>query len=259
MKAVILAGGMGTRMGGLGGPPKALLPVGNDPIVAHVMSIYRSWGISEFVVCVGHRAQEFVAWFDQESVANARYTPGAAEFELADAHTGVAYQVTVVDTGEATSSGGRLRRIESWLDGTFLLTYADGVADINIPEILEVHRTSGADVTMTGVALSVPYGVATAVNGLAETFEEKPTLPGFLTNIGFYVVEPEAIAKWCGSDVTSWEGDALPMIARERRLAVHEHDGFWAAMDYPHQHADLVGVWEEHGAVWLRRAQDAKS
>lgn len=253
MKAVILAGGLGTRMGGLAGPPKPLQQIGDSPVVGHVMRIYLGWGIAEFVVCVGHRAAEFLKWFGNQSASETRHSADATEFELVDAASGVPYRVTVVDTGQETASGGRLKRIEPWLDDTFLMTYADGLADVDVPATIDFHRMSGADVTMTGVALYVPYGVASAVNGIASTFQEKPTLPGFTTNIGFYVIEPSAVAKWCSSDETSWEGDALPLIAREGRLAVREHDGFWAAMDYPHQHADLVGVWEEHGSVWLRR------
>jgi glucose-1-phosphate cytidylyltransferase len=251
MKAVILAGGLGTRMAGHEGVPKPLLRVGPDALLRHVMRIYRSWGVTEFIVCVGHRSDEFARLFDLESFRSVRRSAQVTQFDLHGASGEGDYQVLVADTGENVRSGGRLRRIEQWLDGTFFMSYADGLADVDIPALLDVHRAASAEVTMTGVGLQVPYGVATVEGQSVTAFREKPTLPGLLTNIGFYVVEPSAVSGWCQSDVISWERDALPVIASAGTLAIHRHDGFWAAADYPHQHADLVRLWEESGAVWL--------
>lgn len=251
MKAVILAGGRGTRMGSTAPRPKPLLVVGDKPILAHLMDIYASSGVTDLVICAGYRFPDFVRWLDE--VGSRRPTADGLGF-LITAERG-AFTVTLVDTGDGTCSGGRLRRVEHLLDDTFFLTYADGLADVDLKALLELHQSSGAAVTLTAFPLNPRYGIVDIEDAevLARGFQEKPVIERKWCNGGFYVVEPRVVRDHCTDDQVNWEAQVLPKVAADGALGVLRHDGYWASMDFPHERDELEMTWQTRGPVWLAK------
>lgn len=255
MKAVVLAGGRGTRMGRAAAQPKPLLEIGDKPVLAHVMDIYLAAGVTEFVICAGYRFPDFVRWLDEVADRVPTGSPDSLGFTLAT--DGGAFTVTLVDTGEETSSGGRLRRVQQLIDDTFFLTYADGLADVDLMALLELHRLSGASVSLTAFPLNLRYGIVDIEDDqvLARSFQEKPVIDRKWCNGGFYVVEPSVVRVKCNDDQVDWEAEVLPKVASEGSLGVLRHDGFWASMDFAHQHDELKRIWQEHGPIWLSKGR----
>lgn len=253
-KAVILAGGLGSRMGGVYDRPKPLLEIGGQPVVSHVIDVYLDAGTTDFVLCCGHRFADFVAWLDSTAHHGAPQVSGPERRYVLD-RAGQRYTVTLVDTGESTHSGGRLRRVGEHLDA-FFLTYADGLADVDLAAAASFHAATGAAVTVTAVPLALQFGVMEVDPGahFARTFNEKPVLRDHWCNCGYYTVDPDVVATTCTGDAVSWESDVLPRLAEEGRLAVVRHAGFWASMDFPHQYESLQETWRAQGAVWRRNA-----
>jgi glucose-1-phosphate cytidylyltransferase len=233
VKAVILAGGFGTRMGAeTAARPKALVEVGERPILWHILKIYEAHGITDFVVCAGYAGHLIAEYFARER--------------------GERWQVHVEDTGEGTATAGRLRRVRSLIgDATFCLTYADGVADVDITRLVEFHRTQRLLATVTAVRPRMPYGVVTfSGNGTtAVGFEEKPRLPGMWVSSGFFVVEPRAL-DYVKSDDEAWEEGPLTRLAADRQLAGYRHEGFWQCMDAPPERERLEQLWRSGEAPW---------
>ena len=252
MKAVVLAGGRATRMGAEAAQPKPLLEVGDKPVIAHLMDIYAASGVADFVICAGYRYPDFVRWFERAAVRLPDERPGRLRFAIDTAHGSLT--ATLVDTGEDTSSGGRLRRVADLLDDTFFLSYADGLADVDLAALVEQHRHSGAAVTLTAFPLTVRYGVVDIGDEdvLARSFQEKPVIGQKWCNGGFYVVEPWVVRDQCTDDRVDWEAEVLPKIAADGVLGVHRHRGFWASMDFAHEHDELRRTWEAQGPIWLR-------
>lgn len=232
MKAVILAGGLGTRMGDeTADRPKPLVEVGKHPILWHVLKIYEAQGIDDFVVCAGHAGQQIEEYFTQDR--------------------GERWRVRVVDTGEA-GTGGRLRRVRNVIgDETFFLTYADGVADINLSALLAFHRERARLVTVTAVEPISPFGVIRFSENEAGTvgFKEKPRLEGVWVNSGFFVVEPAAL-DFIDHDEQAWENGPLERIADKGQLSAFKHVGFWQCMDTPRDRQVLEELWREGRARW---------
>lgn len=249
MRTIILAGGRGTRMGPTAAP-KPLLKIGDRPVLAHVIDIYRAAGVSEFIVLAGHRFDRFRSWIERLGAITAT--------ELGD-RVAVTddlgrFSVDLVDTDEATESGGRLGRLRTFLDEPFFLTYADGLADVDLEALLALHHGSGAAVTLTAFPLELNYGIVDVDEGsvLARGFQEKPTLEQKWCNGGFYVVDPVVIEQ-CTDDAVSWEQQVLPKVAADGSLGVFRHSGFWASMDFAHQHQALQTTWRDRGPIWLPR------
>lgn len=214
--------------------PKPLVAVGDQPVIAHVMDIYRSVGVREFIVCAGHRYADFEVWAEEERARSS-------------------VEIVLVDTGADTSSGGRLRRVAHLLDSSFFLTYADGLSDVDLGELVQLHQESAAAVTVTAFPLALRYGVIDIDEGavLALGYQEKPVLERKWGNGGFYVVEPAVVHELCTDDQVGWEEQVLPKVAAGGRLAVMRHDGFWASMDFAHQRDELHETWRSRGPVWL--------
>ncbi len=233
MKAVILAGGFGTRMGDqTASHPKPLVEIGGHAILWHILKIYQAHGISDFVVCAGYSGHLLADYFARERGEN--------------------WRVQVVDTGESTATAGRLRRARQAIgDSAFCMTYGDGVADVDISALLEFHRLQRRLVTVTAVQPRVPFGVLTfSDNGHhAVSFEEKPRLKDIWVNSGFFVVEPTALDFIEGDD-QPWEEGPLCRLAREGQLAAYKHAGFWQCMDTPHDRRLLEGLWRDGRAPW---------
>jgi len=233
MKAVILAGGAGTRMGEeTASRPKPLVEVGGQPILWHILKIYQAHGISDFVVCAGHAGERLHDHFAREQPEG--------------------WCVQVVDTGVATATAGRLRRIREYVsDGPFCITYGDGVADVNVTGLVEFHRQQGKLATVTAVRPRVPFGVVTfSENGhKAVNFEERPRLENLWVNGGFFVVEPKAL-DYIEREDEPWEEGPMTRLVRDGQLAAFKHDGFWQCMDTPRDRQLLERLWLGRQAPW---------
>lgn len=232
MKAVILAGGLGTRMGDeTAARPKPMVEVGGRPIIWHILKIYEAHGITDFVVCAGYAGALLTEYFAREA------EPG--------------WRVQVVDTGESTGTGGRLKRARAEIgDATFCMTYGDGVADVDITALVAFHRRHGKLVTVTAVQTQLPFGVVTfAADGAQAGFEEKPRLQDLWVNSGFFVIEPAALAL-IDNDEQAWEAGPMSTVARQGQLAAYRHEGFWQCMDTPKDRQALEQAWASGQAPW---------
>ena len=233
MKAIVLAGGLGTRMGDeTASRPKPLVEVGGRPILWHILKIYQAHGISDFVICAGFAGHLISEYFDREQNGG--------------------WRVQVVDTGEATATGGRLRRARGIIgDETFCMTYGDGVADVDVTGLIDFHRRQRKLVTVTAVQPRLPFGVVTfSQNGSGKvSFQEKPRLPDLWVNSGFFVIEPGAL-DYIEGDSQVWEEAPLARLAGEGLLAAYKHGGFWQCMDAPRDRQLLEDLWQENRAPW---------
>ena len=233
MKAVILAGGQGTRMGEETQlRPKPLVEVGGRPIVWHILKLYQHYGFNDFIICAGYAGDMLADHFAREKDEN--------------------WRVQVVDTGLHTATGGRLKRIRHLLgDETFCMTYGDGVADVDLKSLLEFHRTHRKLVTVTAVQPTLPFGVINfhTLAGGTVGFEEKPRLHAVWVNSGFFVIEPRALDVISGDD-EAWENGPLEHLAHDGQLAAFRHEGFWHCMDTPKDRQVLEDLWKTDRASW---------
>jgi len=233
MKAVILAGGLGTRMGDETAlRPKPLVEVGGRPILWHILKIYQAHGVDDFVVCAGYAGERITEYFAREHDEP--------------------WRVQVVQTGLQTATAGRLRRVRHLLgNDAFYMTYGDAVADIDLSGLREFHRRQQKLVTVTAVQPRLPFGVLTfSSNGSgAVGFQEKPRLDDVWVNGGFFVIEPHALDYIDGDD-QPWEESPMSRIAREGQLGAYKHDGFWQCMDAPRDRSVLEQLWSSGQARW---------
>lgn len=256
MKAVILAGGLGTRLSEETAlRPKPMVEVGGRPLLWHVMKIYASHGITDFVVCAGYRGvvikKYFADYFMHHCDATFDLANNGVEFHFSDAEP---WKVTVVDTGEHTMTGGRIGRIQKYIgDETFCLTYGDGVANVDIASLIQFHADHGKQATLTAVqppgrfgALRFGQGSQSSVNA----FEEKPQGDGSWINGGFFVLEPNVFAL-IQSDETVWEQAPMEQLAATGQLEAYRHRGFWQPMDTLRDRNELESLWREGDPPWL--------
>ena len=253
MKAVILSGGLGTRISEETHlKPKPMVEIGGKPILWHIMKIYSAHGISDFVVCCG-----FKGYVIKEYFANYFLHMSDVTFDMENNRMEVLYQkaepwrVTLVDTGEHTQTGGRLRRVAEYLDDgePFCFTYGDGVADINISAEIAFHRSHGKWATVTAVQPPGRYGALQLSGDRVTGFMEKPRGDGGLINGGFFILSPRCIDLIAGDD-TVWERDPLTRLASENQLMAFAHDGFWHPMDTLRDKNYLESLWESGDAPW---------
>lgn len=253
MKAVILAGGLGTRISEETHlKPKPMIEIGGKPILWHIMKIYSNYGINDFVICCGYKG--FVI---KEYFANYLLHTSDVTFDMRSQSTEVhentsePWRVTLVDTGEETMTGGRLKRVAKYLnDEAFCLTYGDGVADVNIDKLIKFHKQSKGLITVTAVQPPGRFGslnIDTA--GGVTDFEEKPVGDGKWINGGFFVVEPEFL-NYLDSDSTPLEGAPLQRAAEAKKLKAYKHSGFWQAMDTLRDNTQLNKMWQDGSAPW---------
>lgn len=257
MKAVILAGGYGTRISEESGiRPKPMVEIGTKPILWHIMKIYSAHGINDFVICCGYKAHIIKEYFSNYflHMSDITFDLSNNTMEVHKKHC-EPWKVTLIDTGENVMTGGRIKRIEEYVKGeTFCLTYGDGVGDVNIRESIEFHKAQKAKVTMTAVQQPGRFGAFTL--GQEETvvkhFREKPMGDGVNNawiNGGFFVVEPSAIDYISGDDCV-WERDPLEEMAKENQLVAYKHNGFWQPMDTLRDKNYLEDLWLSHKAPW---------
>ncbi|MEG1498701.1 MAG: glucose-1-phosphate cytidylyltransferase [Bacteroidales bacterium] len=255
MKVVILAGGLGTRLSEeTDVRPKPMVEIGSRPILWHIMKIYSSYGFNEFVICCGYKAYMIKQYFADYFLHQADLTVDLAKNEMQIHHSHAEpWKITLVDTGLNTMTGGRIKRIKEYLGKEpFMLTYGDGVANVNIAELLEFHRKQKKLATVTVVQPSGRFG-AIQFNQQEEvkvfSFQEKPKGDGNWINGGFFVLEPEVI-DLIEDDSSIWERTPLETLAAQGELVAYRHYGFWRPMDTQRDKRDLEDLWESGAAKW---------
>jgi len=252
MKVVILAGGLGSRIGEESvDRPKPLIEIGGKPILWHIMKIYSAYGLNEFIICLGYKGYMIKEYF-----ANYFLHMSDVTFDMKNnsmkVHQNSAepWQVTLVDTGEKTMTGGRLKRVKDYLHNEdFCLTYGDGVGDINIKELLAFHKKSGRLATVTATQQPGRFGALQMTDNYVYGFQEKPIGDGGLINGGFFVLSPNTI-DYIKNDNTSWEREPLERLACETQLTAYKHAGFWQPMDTLRDKYYLDDLWRSNKAPW---------
>ncbi len=255
MKVVILAGGLGTRISEETTiKPKPMIEIGGKPIIWHIMKIYAHYGFNEFVVCLGYKGHLIKEYFINYFLYNSDITV-ELEKNVVDVHftNSESFKVTLVDTGVDTNTAGRIKRIQKHVkDETYMLTYGDGVADIDINELLKFHKTNGKLATLTSIQLPGKFGnIETSDAGIVTKFQEKPEGDGVWINGGFFVLEP-GIFKYLNEnmDKIQWEKKPLIDIANDGQLCAYRHNGFWKCMDAMRDKIELEEFWDNTKAPW---------
>jgi glucose-1-phosphate cytidylyltransferase len=254
MKVVILAGGYGTRISEESRVrPKPMVEIGNKPILWHIMKIYSAHGLDEFIICCGYKGymikEYFANYFLQ--VADVSFDLRKNKLEIHQ-NKAESWKVTLIDTGEKTMTGGRLKRVKDYLGNeTFCFTYGDGVSNINIKDLIEFHKTQRVLATLTAVQPPGRFGAITLKEGQTKinSFREKVRGDGAWVNGGFFVLEPGVI-DFIKDDMTVWEKDPLEKIAREGLLAAYKHEGFWQPMDTLRDKMYLEQLWASGNPPW---------
>lgn len=255
MKVVLLAGGLGTRISEETTiKPKPMIEIGGKPIIWHIMKIYAKYGFNEFVVCLGYKGHLIKEYFINYFLYNSDITV-ELEKNVVDVHftNSESFKVTLVDTGLDTNTAGRIKRIQKHVQGeTFMLTYGDGVADIDINELLKFHKASNKLATLTSIQLPGRFGnIETNDNGVVTKFQEKPEGDGVWINGGFFVLEPGIFKYLDGNmDAIQWEKKPLIDIANDGQLSAYRHKGFWKCMDAMRDKIELEELWETQKAPW---------
>ena len=252
MKAVILAGGRGTRLAEETQiKPKPLVEAGGHPLIWHIMQSYARYGISEFIILAGYKGQQIREYF-----ANYWLNQADITFDLSTADKEIhivrslPWKVTVLDTGIDTNTGGRIARLKNLLHEDFLLTYGDGVSDVNILELLAAHKTSGNLATLTAVQPPARFGALNLLGSQVSSFLEKPDGEGAWVSGGFFVLSPK-VFDYLEGDQTSFEIDTLPRIAEAGELGVHKHTGFWQPVDTIRDLQRLEEAIEKGKLPWI--------
>ena len=251
-KAVILAGGLGTRLGEeTQTMPKPMVPIGDSPILWHIMKIYAAHGINEFVVCLGYKGYAIKEYFANYFLHRADVTFDIAKNSL-EVHSGRVepWKVTLIETGPDTMTGGRLKRVREYIgDDTFCMTYGDGVADVDLGKLIAFHAQQGCNATVTAVRPPGRFGVLDLDQDLVRGFREKPLGDGAWINGGFFVLEPKVL-DLISNDNTSWELEPMESLARTGQLAAYRHEGFWQPMDTLRDRNHLQALWDAGKAPW---------
>ncbi|CAN5284958.1 glucose-1-phosphate cytidylyltransferase [soil metagenome] len=255
MKVVIFAGGLGTRlMEETESRPKPMVEIGGKPIIWHIMKIYEHYGYNDFVICLGYKAAMIKEYFFNYYLYNSDVTI-ELERNKVEVHysNSESFKVTLIDTGLTTNTAGRLKRVKPYIGNEdFMLTYGDGVSNINIDELIEFHKTSGKIVTVSTVQVPGRFGhVVTDDKNNVTGFEEKPMGDGMWINGGFFVLKSE-VFKYLEGDVDDeqWEKRPLHQIAEDGELAAYHHQGFWKSMDAMRDRIELEELWNSPQCPW---------
>jgi glucose-1-phosphate cytidylyltransferase len=252
MKAVILAGGLGTRITEeTNTKPKPMVEIGGKPILWHIMKIYSSYGINDFIICLGYKGYVIKEYF-----ANYFLHSSDVSFDMVnnkmDIHQNYAepWHVTLVDTGENTMTGGRLKRIKPYLgDDDFCFTYGDGVGNINIKQLIDFHKQQATLATVTATQPAGRFGALQLDEKKVTGFQEKPQGDGTWINGGFFVLSPKVI-DYIEGDETVWERQPLEYLAKDGQMSAFLHDGFWQPMDTLRDKIHLEELWQSGKAPW---------
>ncbi len=254
MKAVILAGGLGTRLSEETRLiPKPMVEIGGRPILWHIMKYYSTFGIRDFVICCGYRSdvikQYFLQYQDRHSDISVDLRTGAVERYNP---TSEDWRVTLIDTGVDSMTGGRLKRIAPYVgDETFCMTYGDGLSDVDVGALIATHKASGLKATITAIHQPSRFGVLELNDGKVERIREKAADDGTWINGGFFVLEP-SVFDYIDGDETIWEREPLEGLTADGQLAVYTHSGFWQSMDTLREKTLLEELWDKGSPPWKR-------
>ncbi|MHC1709815.1 MAG: glucose-1-phosphate cytidylyltransferase [Methanomassiliicoccales archaeon] len=253
MKVVILAGGLGTRISEESSVrPKPMVEIGGKPILWHIMKIYSKFGYNDFVICLGYKGDMIKEYFANYFRYNSNLTVDLQKNKI-EIHDSVCepWKITLVDTGDNTMTGGRIKRAERFIDGEeFMLTYGDGVADVNIDQLVDFHHRHGRKATLTSVMPPERFGIINfGDDGSVLNFMEKPQNGGSWINAGFFVLNKDVI-DYIDGDGCIWERSPLERLAQERQLMGYKHHGYWQAMDTLRDKNLLNDTWNKGNAPW---------
>jgi len=252
MKAIILAGGLGTRISEESHlRPKPMIEIGGKPILWHIMKMYSHHGINDFIICLGYKGYVIKEYFSNYflHMSDVTFCMRENNMEIHQKHA-EPWKITLVDTGEKTMTGGRLKRVAPYIgDETFCFTYGDGVSDIDIGALLDYHKSSGRKATVTAIQPPGRYGALNIQDGAVHHFQEKPAGDGALINGGFFVLEPSVLDHISGDD-TVWEQEPLQKLAASGELSAFRHEGFWQPMDTLREKNLLEDLWVSGKAPW---------
>lgn len=253
MKVVLLAGGFGTRISEESHlKPKPMIEIGGMPILWHIMKTYSFYGFTEFIICAGYKQEVIKEWFANYFIHNSDITFDFTKGNEIVVHNKYLekWKVTVVDTGINTMTGGRLKRIEKYIDNEpFLMTYGDGVCDVNILELIKHHKENGKLATLTAVQPDGRFGIMELDGNLVGAFREKSKNDAGWINGGYMVIEPKVLSLIAG-DMTTFEREPLEILASEGELVNFKHDGFWQCMDTLRDKQKLEELWASGNAPW---------
>lgn len=252
MKAVILAGGLGTRISEESHlKPKPMIEIGGKPILWHIMKIYSYYGINDFIICLGYKGYLIKEYFANYFLHMSDVTFDMKNNSMEVHHRYVEpWRVTLVDTGTNTMTGGRLKRVKEHLDqDSFCFTYGDGVTDLNIKKVIEFHKKHGKKATITAIQPPGRYGALKIQDASVLDFNEKPAGDGAWINGGFFILEPSVI-DYIQDDTTSWESDPIVNLAKDEQLNAYRHKGFWKPMDTLRDKNQLEELWAKDMAPW---------
>ena len=253
MKAVILAGGLGTRLSEETNiRPKPMVEIGGRPILWHIMKMYSSHGVNDFIICCGYKG-----YFIKEYFANYFLHMSDVTFDMSQNQMHVhkeraePWTVTLVDTGEHSMTGGRLRRVKDYLknEEAFCFTYGDGVSDLDIGALINFHKGHNKLATLTAALPPGRFGALEISNGIVKSFQEKPRGDGAMINGGFFILHPDVI-DLIADDASIWEQEPLARLANDGQLMAYEHTGFWQPMDTLRDKLYLENLWEQGCAPW---------
>jgi glucose-1-phosphate cytidylyltransferase len=256
MKVVILAGGYGTRISEESGVrPKPMVEIGGKPILWHIMKIYSAYGLNDFIICCGYKSHVIKEYFANYYLSSADVTFNLANNTM-QIHRSASepWNVTLVDTGEGTMTGGRLKRAQKYIgDGTFCLTYGDGLSNVDIKELIAFHKAQNTLATLTAVQPPGRFGAFNLGqdNTRISTFKEKPHGDGAWVNGGYFVLESSVI-DYIGGDATIWEKEPLENLAEKGMLSAYKHHGFWQPMDTLRDKHVLEELWQTNKAPWKK-------
>jgi glucose-1-phosphate cytidylyltransferase len=252
MKAVILAGGFGSRLSEETiVKPKPMVEIGGKPILWHIMKMYAAHGFEDFVVCLGYKGYLIKSWFANYALhtSDVTFDMRTGEMEVHESTT-EPWRVTLIDTGEQTMTGGRLKRVLPYIGNeTFCMTYGDGVSDVDVTALVAHHRERGREATVTAVQPTGRFGRLDLEGDTVRQFAEKPQGDGGWINGGFFVCEP-SVGEAIAGDETTWEEEPMRDIAERGQLTVYQHRGFWKAMDTLRERNELEELWQSGRAPW---------
>lgn len=252
MKAVILAGGLGTRLSEETTlKPKPMVKIGGKPILWHIMKIYSHYGVNEFVICLGYKGYVIKEYFANYflHMSNVTFDMANNKMEVHQANA-EAWRVTLVDTGDNTMTGGRLKRVADYVEeDNFCFTYGDGVANVDIGKLIQFHETQGTLATVTSVQPPGRFGALDIEHGKITSFKEKPQGDGVSINGGFFILSPR-VMDYIDNDSTIWERQPLEKLASDGQLSAFRHEGFWQPMDTLRDKVMLEELWASGKAPW---------
>lgn len=254
MKAIILAGGLGSRLSEETTlRPKPMVEIGGKPILWHIMKIYSHYGINDFIICLGYKGysikEYFVNYFLYSADVTIDLSQNSVEYHRSGSEP---WRVTLVDTGAASMTGGRLRRVLPYVqdEEAFCFTYGDGVSDVNVGELIKFHRNHGKLVTLTAAQPTGRFGsLSIGDDGALHSFAEKPRGDGRWVNGGFFVLSPK-VGDYLQDDATVWEREPMESLAREGHVSAYKHEGFWLPMDTMYDKSILENYWSSGHAPW---------